>query len=309
MPIDFGNIQGNIVDSTGKGPGAVSAPSNQGNLVVSGGPHSDGPRQYEREFTPSPSPVDISGFPSQADQANFELQNLVQNKDYLQQFPSTQTPGTNLYQEGIANFINASPLNREIYKDTFPIGGAFNLFMTEVPEKIAQSTMLGNIVSSLQSGASQAKDFVGGLFPGDNTDLNNLFQDFASVPSGAAQDFKQMLTDLKDLAPGVSEVREELGVKKQDATDIVDTAFGESTPVSEADYTAMYGLPMIDFLSGGYNLPEKDRKTQIGNVAAQIMDPLPNQVLNELYAADIQNAIDFPNTEMAKKLRQLGLVK
>ena len=54
MPIDFGNIQGNIVDSTGKGPGAVSAPSNQGNLVVSGGPHSDGPRQYEREFTPSP---------------------------------------------------------------------------------------------------------------------------------------------------------------------------------------------------------------------------------------------------------------
>jgi hypothetical protein len=227
MPIVFGpNIKGNIVNTEGQGPGAVSAPSNQGNLVVSGGPHSDGPRQYEREFTPSPSPVDISGFPSPADQANFQLQNLVQNKDYLQQFPSTQTPGTNLYQEGIANFINTSPLNREIYKDTFPIGGAFNLFMTEVPEKIAQSTMLGNILSSIQSGASQAKDFVGGLFPGDNTDLNNLFQDFASIPAGIKKDASQML---KDLTPGVSEVREELGVKKQDATDIVETAFSDET--------------------------------------------------------------------------------
>lgn len=292
MPIVFGpNIKGNIVNTEGQGPGAVSAPSNQGNLVVSGGPHSDGPRQYEREFTPSPSPVDISGFPSPADQANFQLQNLVQNKDYLQQFPSTQTPGTNLYQEGIANFVNTSPLNREIYKDTFPIGGAFNLFMTEVPEKIAQSTMLGNILSSIQSGASQAKDFVGGLFPGDNTQLNNLMQDFASVPSGAAQDFKKMLTDLKDLAPGVSEVREELGVKKQTANDIVETPI-LSSEILEEDTKKSPLMPV-----------------EISDVAAQIMNPLPDQILKELYAQDIQNAIDFPNTEMAKKLRQLGLVK
>lgn len=290
MPIVFGpNIKGNIVNTEGQGPGAVSAPSNQGNLVVSGGPHSDGPRQYEREFTPSPSPVDISGFPSPADQANFQLQNLVQNKDYLQQFPSTQTPGTNLYQEGIANFINTSPLNREIYKDTFPIGGSFNLFMTEAPEKIAKSTMLGNIISSLQSGASQAANFVGGLFPGDNTVLNNLFEDFASIPAGIKKDASQMFQDLQ---PGVNEVRKELGVKKQTANDIVETNILNDE---------------------GYNMDIKKSPlmpVEISDVAAQIMNPTPNQIFNEFYQNTLQAEKDYPFiVEQAKKLRQLGLAK
>ena len=148
MPIEFGpNIQGNIVDSTGQGPGAVSPPSNQGSLYVTGGPHSSGPRQYKRKITPSH--VDISGFPSQADQSNFELENLVQQKKYLQQQPSENVPGVNLYQEKMQDFITSSPLNREIYKDRFPIGGAFNLFMTEAPANIAKMSPVGNMVSGI----------------------------------------------------------------------------------------------------------------------------------------------------------------
>ena len=160
--------------------------------------------------------------------------------------------------------------------------------MTEAPKKIAQSTMLGNILSSIQSGASQAKDFVGGLFPGDNTALNNLFQDFASIPAGIKKDASQMF---KDLQPGVNEVRKELGVKKQTANDIVETPI-LSSEILEEDVKKSPLMPV-----------------EISDVAAQITSPLPNEVLKELYAADIQNAIDFPNTEMAKKLRQLGLVK
>lgn len=155
MAIDFGNIQGNIVDSTGAGPGAVSPPSNQGSLYVTGGPHSSGPRKYKRRTIPTPSSNQMSpaGPGQQLYNPNLsvqnELENLVQQKNYLQQQPSENVPGVNLYQEKMQDFITSSPLNREIYKDRFPIGGAFNLFMTEAPANIAKMSPVGNMVSGI----------------------------------------------------------------------------------------------------------------------------------------------------------------
>ena len=140
-------------------------------------------------------------------------------------FYGSSTP--NLYQQQIQDFISASPVNMQVFADSGLKGAGFNKFMTTFPEAIANNSLLGNVISSIKSGAGQAKDFVGGLFPGDSTDLQNLVDDFASIPGGFTKDVSTMLGINKDLQPGVSDIREELGVKKQDATDIVETAFGD----------------------------------------------------------------------------------
>ena len=204
-------------------------------------------------------------------------------------FYGSSTP--NLFQQQLQDFITASPVNMQVYADSGLKGAGLNKFMTTFPQSLASSSLIGNVLSSIQSGAGQAKDFIGGLFPGDSTDLQNLVDDFASIPGGLKKDVSTMLGINQDLQPAVSEVREELGVKKQTANDIVETPI-LSSDVLEKDINKAPTVPV-----------------EIANVAAQITDPLPNQLLKELYAQDIQNAINYPNTEMAKKLRQLGLVK
>jgi|9_EtaG_2_1085328.scaffolds.fasta_scaffold19245_2 hypothetical protein len=204
-------------------------------------------------------------------------------------FYGSSTP--NLYQQQIQDFISASPVNMQVYADSGLKGAGFNKFMTTFPEAVANNSLLGNVISGITSGAGQAKDFVGGLFPGDSTDLQNLVDDFASVPGGFTKDLGNMLGINKDLQPGVGEVREELGVKKQTANDIVETNILNDE---------------------GYNMDFKKSPlmpVEISDVAAQIMNPTPDQILKEFYATQIQNAIDFPNTAQAKKLKQLGLVK
>ena len=204
-------------------------------------------------------------------------------------FYGSSTP--NLFQQQLQDFVSASPVNMQVYANSGLTGAGLNKFMTTFPESVANASLVGNIISGIQSGAGQAKDFVGGLFPGDSTDLQNLVDDFASIPDGLKKDAGTMLGINQDLQPGVNEVREELGVKKQTANDIVETPI-LSSEILEEDIKKSPSMPV-----------------EISDVAAQITDPLPNQLLKELYAADIQNAINYPNTEMAKKLRQLGLVK
>ena len=204
-------------------------------------------------------------------------------------FYGSSTP--NLFQQQLQDFVTASPVNMQVYADSGLKGAGLNKFMTTFPEAIASNTLLGNVISSIQSGANKAKKFAGGLFPGDSTDLQNLVNDFASIPGGFTKDASSMLGINKDLQPVVSEVREELGVKKQTANDVVETPI-LSSDVLEKDIKEAPTIPV-----------------EIENVAAQIMNPTPNQILNEFYATQIQNAIDFPNTVQAKKLRQLGLVK
>ena len=60
------------------------------------------------------------------------------------------------YQGQMQRFIDASPANRQAYKNRFGAMGNFNLFMTEIPEKLAEKTMIGNIISSI----GNAKDAI-----------------------------------------------------------------------------------------------------------------------------------------------------
>lgn len=205
-------------------------------------------------------------------------------------FYGSSTP--NLFQQQLQDFITASPVNMQVYADSGLKGAGLNKFMTTFPESVANSSLVGNIISGIQSGAGQARDFVGGLFPGDSTDLQNLVDDFASIPGGFTKDVSTMLGINKDLQPAVSEVREELGVKKQTANDIVETPI-LSSDVLEKDIKEAPTIPV-----------------EIANVAAQITNPLPNQLLKEFYQNTLQSEKDYPFiVEQAKKLRQLGLVK
>ena len=144
--------------------------------------------------------------------------------------------GLTEYSGAMQDFKTGTPEEQAAFKIRFPnpIAKVFG----GIGDYIMNATFLGKGLQALESGANKAKDFVGGLFPGDNTQLNNLMSDFASVPGGATQDAVQMFKDLtpkdavqmfKDLTPGVGEVREELGVKKQTANDIVETAFSDET--------------------------------------------------------------------------------
>ena len=142
-------------------------------------------------------------------------------------FYGSSTP--NLFQQQLQDFVSASPVNMQVYANSGLTGAGLNKFMTTFPESVANASLVGNIISGIQSGAGQAKDFVGGLFPGDSTDLQNLVDDFASIPDGLKKDAGTMLGINQDLQPGVNEVREELGVKKQTANDIVETAFSDET--------------------------------------------------------------------------------
>ena len=55
----------------------------------------------------------------------------------------------NQYQSKMDQFIKASPENRAAYKKKFGFMGNLNLLATELPEKIAEKTMIGNILSGL----------------------------------------------------------------------------------------------------------------------------------------------------------------
>ena len=248
------------------------------------------------------------------------LENLVDNKDYFKNQPSPTRPGMNVYQDRMQDFRTSSPEAMQTYEDRFPL----TQFMMTAPEKIARSTMLGNVISSIGNRYNQAKDFVGGLFPGDNTMLNNMAGDFAALPGALKKDLGTMAKEvpqilLQDIDKGVGAFRDFLGVKKNNATDIAETALGEEivdqesnanllnqSGVTSDDYNQMFDFPLANFLKGT-GLPEQERVTSIENVAAKI----PNRTLqtSQFTQADIENALAYPGTPQAQKLRELGIIK
>jgi len=64
----------------------------------------------------------------------------------------------NQYQSKIDQFIKASPENRAAYKKKFPFMGNLNLMATELPEKIAEKTMIGNFVSAMGNAKNKVVD-------------------------------------------------------------------------------------------------------------------------------------------------------
>ena len=182
------------------------------------------PSDTSNKVEPDRSPAQLPNIPDNLVTNKMRLQNIVDNKDIYKNLPSQERPGMNVYQDMMQDFRTSTPEAMQTYADRFPL----TQFMMTAPEKIARSTMLGNVISSIGNRYNQAKDFVGGLFPGDNTMLNNLTEDFAglrNIKNDATQIFR-------DLTPGTSEMRDYFGVKKNNSTDIAETVLEE---VSTAD--------------------------------------------------------------------------
>ncbi len=179
------------------------------------------PRDTSNKVEPDRSPAQLPNIPDNLITNEMRLQNIIDNKDIYKNQPSQERPGMNVYQDQVQDFRTSTPEAMQTYADRFPL----TQFMMTAPEKIARSTMLGNVISSIGNRYNQAKDFVGGLFPGDNTMLNNLTEDFAGLRN-IKNDASQMF---RDLTPGTSEMRDYFGVKKNNSTDIAETVFDKET--------------------------------------------------------------------------------
>jgi|TARA_R110002012_G_scaffold180816_1_gene346717 hypothetical protein len=188
-----------------------------------------GDRESGFRVEASPNMARLPNIPDQLFTPDMRLQNLINQKDVLKLQASPNRPGMNVYQDAMQNFRTTNDANMSAYADRFPL----TQFMMTAPEKIASKTMLGNVISSIGNRYNQAKDFAGGLFPGDNTMLNKMAGDFAALPGKFKKDAGQMISDFQNLTPdldeGVSTVRDFLGIKKNNATDIVETALGAET--------------------------------------------------------------------------------
>tara|TARA_R100000900_G_C3330123_1_gene163240 strand:- start:278 stop:1153 length:876 start_codon:yes stop_codon:yes gene_type:complete len=185
------------------------------------------PGDTSNKVEPDRSPAQLPNIPDNLITNEMRLQNLIDNKDIYKNQASQERPGMNVYQDMMQDFRTSTPEAMQTYADRFPL----TQFMMTAPEKIARSTMLGNVISSIGAGFNKAKDFASGLFPGDNTMLNDMAGDFAGLRNikkdlgTMAKEVPQIL--LQDMDKGVGEFRDFFGVKKNNATDIVETALGE----------------------------------------------------------------------------------
>ena len=240
--------------------------------------------------------------------------------------------GLTEYSGAMQDFKTGSPEEQAAFAQRFP--NPIAKIFGGVADYIRNGSLFGK--------AMDAADYVGGLFSGDGKianatnavvqggkdaagDLGNMISDFTP------KDVKTMARDLTpDLDQGVGAFRDFLGVKKNNSTDIVETALGEETTandrvqsmaeadlanlnsminqtgVTSDDYNQMYDFPLANFLKGT-GLPEQERATSIENVAAKI----PDRTLQttQFTQADIDNALAYPNTPQAATLRRLGIIK
>ena len=271
------------------------------------------PRDVSDRVEPLRAPAQLPNIPDNLVTNEMRLQNLIDNKDIYKNQPSPTRPGMNVYQDQIQDFRTSTPEAMQTYADRFP----FAQFMMTAPEKIARSTMLGNVISSIGEGFNKAKNFAGGLFPGDNTMLNNMAGDFAALPSKFKKDAGQMISDFQNLTPdldkGVSAFRDFLGVKKNNATDIAETALGDETLDQESNAEEQfYGgrSPMDEMFANtgiasqlfGRQYMKEDMRGFGNNVAKvnQSLDQLQNQ--QENFGSNINAALDAV-------LKRQGIIK
>ncbi len=273
----------------------------------------ENPRDVSDRVEPLRAPAQLPNIPDNLVTNEMRLQNLIDNKDIYKNQPSPTRPGMNVYQDQMQDFRTSTPEAMQTYADRFPLAQ----FMMTAPEKIARSTMLGNVISSIGGGFNKAKNFAGGLFPGDNTMLNNMAGDFAALPSKFKKDAGQMISDFQNLTPdldkGVSAFRDFFGVKKNNATDIAETALGEETldQGSNAE-EQFYGgrSPMDEMFANtgiasqlfGRQYMKEDMRGFGNNVAKvnQSLDQLQNQ--QENFGSNINAALDAV-------LKRQGIIK
>ena len=117
-------------------------------------------------------------------------------------FYASSTP--NLYQQNIQDFISASPLNMEIYKNSGLKGAGLNAFMTTVPENILGSTMFGQLAKSIAGGAGKIKDTLSGLLSTEQgqeagSNIQSAYQNYLDTIN------KQIVAE-RDKKPNIAEV-------------------------------------------------------------------------------------------------------
>ena len=161
------------------------------------------------------------------------LQNIIDRKDVLKLQASPDRPGMNVFQDLMQDFRTSSPTNMAAFAQRFPM----QQFMMEGPKKIAQNTLFGNILSAMGG----AKDFASGLFPqgfmpGLGAEVDRFTTQLAAAPGEFKEDFVKMFT--KDDEPTKANLREDFGIKKNTAEDIVEGSLfaGEAIPeVTQTD--------------------------------------------------------------------------
>lgn len=220
-------------------------------------------------------------------------------------------PGLTEYSSAMQDFKTGSPEEQAAFKQRFPNPVA--KVMGGVMDYIKNASLFGK--------AMDAADYVGGLFSGDGK-IANVTDAVVQGARDAGGDLGTMMQDIpqiitQDMDKGVNAFRDFLGVKKNNATDIAETALGDfevptadpminQTGVTSDDYNQMYDFPLANFLKGT-GLPEQERVVSSEDVAAKI----PDRTLqtSQFTQADIANALAYPGTRQAETLRQLGIIK
>lgn len=225
-------------------------------------------------------------------------------------------PGLTEYSSAMQDFKTGSPEEQAAFKQTFPNPVA--KVMGGVMDYIRNASLFGK--------AMDAADYVGGLFSGDGK-IANVTDAIVQGARDAGGDLTTMVSDLtpkdvktmyRDLTPdmdkGVNAFRDYLGVKKNNATDIVETALGEETldQGSNAGEEQFYGgrSPMDEMFANsgiasqlfGKQYREEDMRGFGNNVAKvnQSLDQLQKQ--QENFGSNINAALDAV-------LKRQGIIK
>ena len=152
------------------------------------------------------------------------------------------------FEKAIDDFIKFEPGGAEAYKADQGLLGAFNVAMTNLPEAIAEKSILGNIISGALNRGRDVADFAGGLFPGAGATFQGIGEDLAAAPAGIKEDFTTMLGINKDDNPVKSVLREELDIKKNTSNDISPDTFmkAEDRNLGIANANLTGGTPVSD---------------------------------------------------------------
>ena len=225
-------------------------------------------------------------------------------------------PGLTEYSSAMQDFKTGSPEEQAAFKQRFPnpIAKVFG----GIGDYIRDASLFGKVMD--------AADYVGGLFSGDGK-IANVTDAVVQGARDAGGDLTTMVNDLtpkdvktmyRDLTPdmdkGVNAFRDYLGVKKNNATDIVETALGEETldQGSNAGEEQFYGgrSPMDEMFANsgiasqlfGKQYREEDMRGFGNNVAKvnQSLDQLQKQ--QENFGSNINAALDAV-------LKRQGIIK
>jgi hypothetical protein len=218
---------------------------------------------------------------------NYSDMNEAQKTIY--NFYASSTP--NLYQQNIQDFISASPLNMEIYKNSGLKGAGLNAFMTTAPEAIIGNTMLGQLLRTIGGGIKNTsgaiRDKLSGILSteqGQEADSN-----IQSAYQKYLDSINKEIVATRDQKPNIAEVS------------------GESTPLGDIYgvdyiYDKDYMLPgaMEEAILAGQEpgdtemTDDEEFRTLLNQYSLLGEEDLAGSLVDETQESELEKAID-PN--------------